>query len=60
LRRRAGGGSGQKLETRRGDVIARLADPWIVRKRPAFFVKQIEKPIGCGGIITGDVGPDLD
>jgi hypothetical protein len=41
-------------------VIARLADLWIVRKRLAFFVKQIEKPVGRGGIIASDVSPDLD
>ncbi len=49
-----------KMAEAGGDVVARFADLWIVRKRPALFVKHIEKPVGCGGIITGDVAPDLD
>jgi hypothetical protein len=42
------------------DIVACLADQRIVRKRLAFFVENIEKPVSRGGIIAGDMIPNVD
>jgi hypothetical protein len=44
-----------KMSNAGSNVVACLADLRIVRERLAFFVKNIEKPIGCGGIVAGDI-----
>lgn len=50
----------RKMPNASSDIVARHTDLRVARKRLAFLVENIEKPIGRGGILAGDVGPDVD
>ena len=49
-----------KMPNTTGDVVARHADLGVTGERLAFPVENIEKPVGRGGIVAGNVCPDTD
>jgi hypothetical protein len=50
----------RKMPNAGGDIVTRSTHFRVARERSALLVEKLEQPIRGGGIIAGDIGPDVD